>query len=348
MAPVPDLSDSIDPVNSRAHRRAPRFGVRVAAVAALLMLAVPAAAQQPAPAPPRQAIPPGDKGLEQAQSLFVEGRAAMERGDFPTACARFSASLALMTRASTLLNLAQCETHEGQLVNAAKHSSQGIDLLPADDERLAISKERAAALARRLSHLTVKLTATAPPGTRVEVDSVDTGVAALLAGLPENPGRHVIVLFVPGQADQRSTVDLAEGDARTVTLTVQEIAVAEGAKPGVGKGSSGSRKRTVGFILGGIGVAGLVAAGVTGGLLVSRHSAITTDCPGKVCSSAGLDLIASTKPLNVVNGVAWGVGLAGLAGGVVLVVLGGNDTSATAIAPTALAGGGGLSLTRSF
>jgi hypothetical protein len=331
----------------RSHSRFVRAGLGLAAAAALLSLGVPAQAQQLTPASPA-ATAPSEGTLAKAQSLFVEGRAAMERGDFPAACARFTASLALMTRASTLLNLAQCETHEGQLVNAARHSNQGIDLLPADDERLAISKERAAAVARRLAHLTVKLTASAPPGTRVELDGVDTKVSALLGGLPANPGRHVIVLAVPGQADQRSTVDLAEGDVRTVTLTILEIAAVAPPTPAVTAASRGSSKRTVGFILGGIGVAGFIGAGVTGGLLISKHSAINSACPDKHCSAEGLALIESTKPLNVVNAVAWGVGLAGLAGGVVLVVLGRNDDTATAIAPTALAGGGGLSVTQTF
>ncbi|MEP7125797.1 MAG: hypothetical protein ABJE95_33005 [Byssovorax sp.] len=315
-----------------------------AAAAALLAVAAPAAAQPAATPPPPAPATAGDKDLGGAQALFVDGRAAMDRGDYPTACARFTASLALVTRASTLLNLAQCETHEGQLVNAAKHVSEGINLLPTDDERLAISKERAAALARRLAHLTVKLSAAPPAAARLEIDGVDTSVSKALSGVAENPGQHVIVLVNPGQADQRSLVDLAEGESKTVTLAIQGAAVAA-PKPVVARSSS---KRTLGFVLGGVGVAGLIGAGITGGILVSRNSAITTACPLKRCNAEGLSLIASTKSLNVVNGVAWGVGLAGLASGVVLVVLGRGEGAATAVGPTALPGGGGFQATGTF
>lgn len=89
-------------MTSRAHARFVRAGLCVAAAAAILSLGVPAAAQQPAPASASAATPPSEGTLAKAQALFVEGRAAMERGDFPAACARFSASLSLMTRASTL------------------------------------------------------------------------------------------------------------------------------------------------------------------------------------------------------------------------------------------------------
>ena len=60
-----------------------------------------------------------------------------------------------------------------------------------------------------------------------------------------------------------------------------------------------------------------------------------------------INVLGATS-LNVVNGVAWGVGLAGLAGGVVLLVLGRADGAATAVAPAALPGGGGLRVTGTF
>jgi hypothetical protein len=344
MASVTEVPVASESLKLRAQRRFLRAGPGIGGIAALLALAAPAAAQ-PATTPPPDAAQPGDKALGQAQSLFVEGRAAMDRGDYPTACAQFTASLALMTRASTLLNLAQCETHEGQLVNAAKHVTQGIALLPPDDERLAISKEREAALARRVAHLTVKLGKGTPAAARVEVDGIDTSASTLLAGIAENPGRHVIVLSVPGGSRETSTVDLVEGDAKTVTLGAEEAGVVEAPKPVVARSNT---KRTAGYVLGGIGVAGLIGAGVTGGILVSKHSAINGACPNKQCSPDGLALIESTKSLNVVNGVAWGVGLAGLAGGVVLLVLSRGDSAATAVAPTALPGGGGLRVTGTF
>jgi hypothetical protein len=304
-----------------------RFLVGACALVATLGFTASASAQQ---------------DVSQAQALFTEGRTAMEKGDYTTACAKFTASLALVQRASTMLNLAQCEQHEGKLVAASKHWKEGIALLPPDDERVAVSKERAAALAPRLPHLTVKLAGPPPDGARIEVDGASVPAPELAAGVPIDPGRHTVVLRVPGAADQRSSVDVVEGEAKTVTLAP------EAAPPTPKPSSSGGGLRTAGFALISVGVAGGIVVAVTGGILVSKRSTINAECPHMTdCTgSTWMSDIASTKPFNVVNGIGWGVGLAGLASGVALVVVGGKAPAA--VGPTALPGGGGLSMSGRF
>jgi hypothetical protein len=277
----------------------------------------------------------------QAQALFLAGRAAMEKGDMPTACAKFTESLALSVRPSTVLNLAQCEQNQGRFVSSLKHWRQGIEMLPPGDERLAVAKERAAALGTRVPHLTVKLTGPLPEGARVEVDGVIVPAADLAAGVPQDPGRHVVVLLVPGAPDTRSTVDLAEREAKPVTLPVPMVAP----KP---KEEESSATRKAGFALIGVGAAGAVIAAVTGGVLISKNSQIQQDCPMKVCNSAGRALINSTGSVEIANGIGWGVGLAGVAAGVILVVVGKSPDTQTGITPATLPGGGGLWVTRRF
>jgi hypothetical protein len=274
----------------------------------------------------------------------------MEKGDYPTACAKFTASLALVNRASTLLNLAQCEQHEGKLVAATKHWKEGIALLPAGDERVAVSKERAAALAPRLPHLTVKLSGPAPAGARVEVDGVNVPVAELGAGVPIDPGHHTVVLVVPGNPDHREAVDVVEGEAKSVTLSPSESTSGPGPGPGPTPEpapSTGSGMRTGGVVLLGVGVAGGLVATITGGILVSKHSTITSQCPTMDhCSQSVVETIASTRPLNAANAAGWILGAVGVAGGVALVIVGGRGTAT--VAPTALPSGGGLSITGRF
>jgi hypothetical protein len=109
--------------------------------------------------------------------------------------------------------------------------------------------------------------------------------------------------------------------------------------------------RTGGFVTLGIGGAGLVAAAVTGAMVLGRRADANKQCPlvGEVhtCGPGYADQLASDKGLVVGNTVAWGVGLAGVGVGAVLLLLstrGQGKPSAVTVAPLVVAGGGGLSL----
>jgi hypothetical protein len=61
-------------------------------------------------------------------------------------------------------------------------------------------------------------------------------------------------------------------------------------------------------------------------------------------------MVRTSETLIVVNYVAWGVGIAGLGVGALLVLTSGGapDAPTTALSPALLPGGGGLSLRRCF
>ena len=285
----------------------------------------------------------------EAQRLFLEGREAVERGDYATGCPRFAESLALIRRASTLLNLAQCEEHEGRLRSALDYWTQGAADLDPTDERMALARQRIADLEARIPRLTVRLASNAPAGVVVRVDGVPMPTEDLGQPLPMTTGAHEVVLLVPGQPEQRLPVDLAERDRKEIMLqvtpgekTVLIAPTAAGAPPL-------DTRRTLGFVVGGIGLAGLTVAGITGMMVVSRDSHIEEQCPDKRCSPEGLQTIEGTKPLLVVNAVAWGLGLGGLGAGAWL-LLTGNDRQprATAVDAAPLPGGARITIRRSF
>jgi hypothetical protein len=280
----------------------------------------------------------------QAQALFVEGRASMEKGDYTEACAKFTKSLALVRRAGTLVNLAQCEEKQGKLLVAAKHWKEGIELLPANDERLAASKDRAADLARRIPRVSAKLAGPAPAGASVTIDGTALSFDELAAGFAVDPGSHTVVLTVPGRPEQRMRVDLAEGQSSVVALAVMEAQAPPTQAPRQTTDGGGGM-RVAGFALLGVGAAGAVVAGVTGGMLVSKNSEINAACPLHVCTPHGRDLINSTGPLKIANAVGWGLGIAGVGVGAALVIVANKKTTVTT---TGLPGGGGVWITQRF
>jgi hypothetical protein len=95
---------------------------------------------------------------------------------------------------------------------------------------------------------------------------------------------------------------------------------------------------------------GVIVAAVTGGMLVSKNAAINQACPvvGGVheCSTQGRSLINGAKPLDIANGIGWGLGIAGVVSGTVLVIVSGKTV--TTVAPSAQTGGVGLRVGGTF
>jgi hypothetical protein len=88
-----------------------------------------------------------------------------------------------------------------------------------------------------------------------------------------------------------------------------------------------------GLAVGALGAAGLVVAAATGGLLLARDARIDELCPEQRCSAEGRAQIDGSEPLLVGNAVAWGVGIAGVAAGVVLLVVGASGSDPMVVGP---------------
>jgi hypothetical protein len=168
-----------------------------------------------------------------AEALFRQGREAIKRGDYATACPKFAESQRLDPGAGTLLNLAQCEEKAGRLASAWQHYQEAADVLAADDPRLALAKQGITALEKSVPRLTVRLAPGAPAGTSVLRDEVELGSASLGTPLPVDPGEHVIVTKSAGRQDHRQTVVLKSGESREVIATI-----------GGGSADSGGRGQT--------------------------------------------------------------------------------------------------------
>jgi hypothetical protein len=324
---------------SKPRKKQARIIRRGALLAALLGVAAPAAGGADAA-----------EG-EEAQRLFNEGRDALKRGDQGEACGKFRSSLALVRVANTLFNVAQCDERAGKLARALEGWREGVLLLGSEDERLTVAKERLGALEARVPRVTLIVAPELPAGARLMVDGAAAPIPAKGAALPLDPGEHTIALEAPGRAAERSTVTLAEGDRKEISLRAGAPlapATSSSAPPPPLKAAS-SPRRTGGFIAGVVGLAGLAAFTVTGGLLLERDGRIRQACPNKLCSPEGRALIQGNPPLMIANAATLGIGVAGLALGTVLLLSGGGDKKVgAALTPVVLPGGGGASLTGNF
>ncbi|MDI1446279.1 hypothetical protein [Polyangium sp. 6x1] len=304
-----------------------------------------------------------------AQKLFFEGLKDIESGNREAGCTKLRESLSLFATPNTLFNLARCDEDAGRIAAALEYWKRGLSLIDGSDPRAKVAKEKIDALEARVPRLRV-ISQQGQAIAVVLLDGEEITPTSLAVPLRVEPGKHVIVVRASGREDKRFAVELGEKERTEVVVTPgPELAPVEAPKPPPLASSSapvpppplpstppGSGRRTAGLVVGGVGVAGLVAAGITGGVLVARDQEIDRDCNEQgVCAagSTGYALAKGSGPLLVGNAVAWGVGLAGIGVGIALALTapkgkadaaGGNAS----IAPLVVQGGGGLSISGRF
>jgi hypothetical protein len=285
-----------------------------------------------------------EKDKEIAETLFMEGNVALDRRQTELACIKFRSSMALFPVLNSRANVAQCDEREGKLVEALEIWQKLVPEFVEGDERLKAAKERIVALELRIPQLTLVLDEV-PASATILVDNAAVDRALISSPLKLAKGEHAIVVQVAGRNDLRQTIVLAEGDRREIRITPGKLLTQDSTSP--------NSRRTAAFVIGGVGLASAVMAGITGGLIVSNDGQVQKGCRAGVngtteCTAGSLQLIQDVKPLMAVNGIAWGVGLAGVGLGTILFISSGKSVSNAAFAPLVLPGGGGASLTGRF
>jgi hypothetical protein len=275
-----------------------------------------------------------------AEVLFQEGRAASDRGDIKTACAKFHESNRLDPAIGTVFNLGDCEEKLGHVATAWRFFREVVQRLPPSDERVPIARDRATALEKRIPKLTLRLAPDSPPGTRVLRDGVELGDASMGSSLPVDPGAHMLEVVSPKGPAKKTEVSVAEGEQKTIELTV---ATESSAPPPAA--TTGNGRRTAGYIVGGIGAAGLLTGIVTGVMALGKKSTVDDHCAEttKRCDREGFDAAESGGKLATVSTIGLAVGVVGLGAGAYLLLSGeSGKREGTAFVPAV--GPGGLSL----
>ncbi|MCA9642024.1 MAG: hypothetical protein H6718_15855 [Polyangiaceae bacterium] len=250
-----------------------------------------------------------------AEALFQQGRAAADAGDFRTACEKFRESNRLDPAVGTLLNIADCEEKLGRVATAWTHFQEVAQRLPATDERRALAAQRAAALEPRLPKLTIKVGEALPEGSKVTRDGVELTQASFGAPLPVDPGDVVVKVEAPGHEPNEFKLSIAEGEQKDL-----EISAGDASSSASGSLSTDAGSPTLGYVLGGVGILGLVVGGVTGFMTLSKKSTADDHCPNQRCDAEGYDAVESGRTLGTVSATGIIAGTVLLAAGAYLVL----------------------------
>jgi hypothetical protein len=285
-------------------------------------------------------------GSAEAEAAFRDGRKAVQAGDWVTACAKFAESERLEPAPGTLLNLADCEEHTGRLVSAHEHFGVAASGFPRGDTRRTFALSHEAQLDKRIVRLTLRLAASAPPDAVVHRGDAIVPASALGSPMLVDPGALALVVVAPGHVDRAYTLTLHDGDQVEQTLEAGEAAPAASPAPPVAAPSAPAPEvapgaaappthgqRTLGFVLGAVGVAGIATGAVTGLLALDRASTVKSHCPDLACDSQGLSAASQGQWLAPTSTVAFIAGGAFVVAGAYFVFFGGNRSASVAVAP---------------
>jgi hypothetical protein len=290
---------------------------------------------------------------ETARGLMDRGDELTAEGDKSGALKAYEGAYSFVRVPSTGAALARTLAALGRFAEAKRIADEVIAMPTRPNEpdvfvsSRAEAKQISADAAPKIAKLTVTIEGASGQSTTVTLDGKELSADELAKGIEVDPGEHIVNATAADRKGETKAT-LAAGEARSVTL---KLVAKKQAKAVAKPATTTSSKRTLGFVIGGIGIVGLATAGVTGAMLLSRDQKIKDNCPNKECNREGRDLIDGNKPLFAINAVAWGVGVVGLGVGAYLVLSsksGAETPTETAVGPTLMPGGAGLSLGRSF
>ena len=262
-----------------------------------------------------------------AQALFDRGKKQLREGKYAEACAALEESQRIESRSGTALNLADCYEHAGRLASAWSTFLEAATLAKAtgNTEREHGARERAAALAKRLSNLVISAPSEAStPGLEIRRDGQLVGSAQLGLPLPADPGKHTIAAKAPGRKPWQTEVTV-QGSASTASVVVPDLeheraapAVAAG-EPAPDAATTKGPRQSVAAAPSeattlreapGRGNGGVIAAGAVTGVLLAGTVVTSILYSSKLHSynsandkleSNAADLRSQTKTLGVVN-----------------------------------------------
>jgi hypothetical protein len=298
-----------------------------------------------------------------AEALFAEARRLAAAGDYPNACPKFAESERLDPSVATLLNLGACYEKAGRTASAWATFREAISAAQAArrDDYLSVAQKRAAALEPLLPRLVISEKDTTTPGIEIQRDGVAVTQAEWGVPIPVDPGEHVVAASAPGKKRWETEVTIAAGTpATTVDVAALEDAPAAAAVAGPAAAapapmasppppppseephdsSAGASQRTAGVIMGGAGIVGLAVGTAFVLSAKSKYDSSLNDCvqgTPNVCNAAGVSERNSARTSGDIASVAFGVGIAAVAGGVVLwftAPSGRSDAARVGLVPT--------------
>lgn len=271
-----------------------------------------------------------------AEALFREGRELMDKNKVSEACAKFAESYRIDSALGTLVNLALCHEKDGKTATAwAEFTDAAAQAAAEKDDREAFARRHATSLEAELPRLrmTVAPATESLASLEIKLDGHAIGKAAWSTLLPIDPGDHALVVGAEGKKTYESKIGVPKGagvtnvDVPALEDAPKTIEVKPEAPP---PPPAKSTQRTVGYALGGVGVAGLLVGTAFGLSALSLKGDRDERCNKGFCDPEGVEKDESARSAATISTVSFLAGSALALGGAVL-VLTANKTEKTKV-----------------
>jgi serine/threonine-protein kinase len=256
--------------------------------------------------------------------LFADAKALVKAGNYNEACPKFVESQRVYPTPGTLLNIGDCYENSTppRLASAwgAYKQAEVAARAKKDADREEEAVRRWNAVKPRLASVVIRVaTASRVEGLQVRWAGEAASEGMWGTAVPVDPGEYTVEAEAPGRTKWTGKVIVASNPG-TTAIDIPVLAPAPDAAADVVAPVS-TTQRTVGIVVGGIGLVGVVVGSVFGVKTLGKTSDAKTHCstgePAR-CDPTGLDLESSAKTAGAVSTVAFLVGGAAVVGGVVL------------------------------
>jgi len=269
----------------------------------------------------------------EAQRKFDKGRSLSAAKRYPEALAEFRASYEIVASPNTHFSIGRALVAVGQLADAYVEFGKTVTEAHAaapKDKRYQQTADAAEVEQRELRPKLAFLALSVEHADRATVKVGDREIDATALGgdIPVTPGTVTVVVSSGGAEVARQSVAVSTGDRKTIVIDALPnrepvpAPVEMHEVPTVTVDRSPRGLRTAAYVAGGVGVVGLATFAVFGALEKSTYNDLQSACNAGPCPPEKADDISTGRSRQTIANVGLVAGIAGLAAGAVLFVLG--------------------------
>lgn len=282
-----------------------------------------------------------------AEAQFDEGLALMKTGNLPAACAKLESSQRVEPAIGTLLYLGECYARVGRSASAWATFREAASLASAANQldRARQARLRATDLEPKLAYVKIVVPEAVLhlAGLSVLRDGDALDLSLLGTKLPVDPGSIRVEVRAPGYAPYVSTAEIAPASHTDVDVPALVAAASEPNKTPAERGSPellpihngalstsprgdtvqgnpGTNQRTLGIVVGSVGLVGIGFGTYFGLSAMSKNSdAESASCTAQVCQrAADLEKANAARRAASVSNVAFATGGVAVATGLLI------------------------------